>query len=509
MSKKNTSGQKAQLINVAAPEHRELTVYNTGFAVVQEWRKLDLSQGLNQIQLDGMPNTYQNNSLLLFEYAGEGALTLGQGSLRPANLTPEALLSRSVGQQVTVRLHSGGSKQTTICGKLLQYSGNQLIVQLSSGRTWIGNASDDMELGEVPEDLTNSSALVLDVDATAAGAHQAKFLYFANGLQWKAFHKAVYDEKAGLLKLFKSDVGVTNNCGTAFNHSQLKLLAGDIGLPDAREMIFAAAPMAAGRSMKSAAVREASFESVGDQKLYVVDGNVSLAVGENKEIPLFAAGDVPVEREYFLPYCPARQHGPEDESLEPVSIRLRLLNNADSKLGKPLPAGRVSIFQLDSSGSPQFTGAAQMDHVADGERFELLIGASSDIKADRRLVSFEEDEPEVKKPEPPRTVHPLGGPDVGRPRNPADLVNQDALEGGDEEEKPRFRTEVREVTVHNFKTDREVSVNVYDEFPSHAEVKVDREHKFEAKTATTHAARLTVPAKGKVVLTYTLKYSVR
>jgi hypothetical protein len=507
---KKKQGPKSHFTNTPAPAQRELTVYSNGFAVVQEWRKLDLSKGLNQVLIDGMPHTYFANSLMLFEYTGEGDLTVVQRSLRPANLTPDALLSKSVGQDITIRLHSGGGKQSTIKGELLAYSGNKLIVKLANGRTWMGNATDDMELGELPQGLTNNSALDVEVDATTTGVYQAKLLYFAGGLQWNAFHQAVYDEKAGLLRRFNCEVGVLNNSGTVFGQAQLKLLAGDIGMQDAhREVMFmAASAPAGGRAAKS---RQQSFESVGEHKLYPVDGKVSLTHGENKEIPLFAATDVPVEQEYYLPYGVARQHGSEDEALEPVSVKLKLVNNAESRLGKPLPAGRVSIFQLDSSGSPQFTGAAQLGHIADGERFELSLGTSGDIKAERCLLSFEEDQPEQKRPEPPRPLRPLGGPDVGKPRNPHDLLRHDVISGeeSEEEEKPLYRTEVRAVNIHNFKSDREVSVTVHDEFPAQAEVKVEGEHKFEGKSQTAQFARVTVPSKGKVTLKYTVRYRVR
>lgn len=510
MSKKK-QGPKSHFTNTPAPAQRELTVYSGGFAVVQEWRKLDLSKGLNQVLIDGMPHTYFANSLMLFEYTGDGDLTVTQRSLRPANLTPDSLLSKSIGQEITIRLHSGGGKQSVVKGELLAYSGNKLIVKLANGRTWMGNTTDDMELGELPQGLTNNSALDVEVDATKTGVYQAKLVYFAGGLQWNSFHQAVYDEKAGVLRRFSSEVGVTNNSGTVFGEAQLKLLFGDIGMQDAhREVMFmAAAAPAGGRSAKS---RQQSVESVGEQKLYQIEGKVSLTHGENKEIPLFAAADVPVEQEYFLPYDVARQHGPEDENLQPVSVKLKLINNAESQLGKPLPAGRVNIFQLDSGGSPQFVGACQLGHVADGERFELGLGTTSDIKADRCLLSFEEDQPEPKRPEPPRTVRPLGGPDVGRPRNPHDVLRRDVLAGEEpegEEEKPLYRTEVRAVTVHNFKSDREVSVTVHDEFPAQAEVKVESDHKFDVKTASAQAARLTVPAKGKVTLKYSVRYRVR
>jgi hypothetical protein len=42
---------------------------------------------------------------------------------------------------------------------------------------------------------------------------------------------------------------------------------------------------------------------------------------------------------------------------------LKLVNDADHKLGNPLPAGEVSIYQPDSGGTLQLTGNASLDHV--------------------------------------------------------------------------------------------------------------------------------------------------
>ncbi len=485
MSKTN---KKARLFSSTGRDRLELTVNSGGYSVVQESRNLKLSTGTNHVQLEGMPAQYKPASLLVLNVTGEGEFTLGPVSYKAASLNGQRLLAESIGSEVTVRCNTRKGRAREITGKLLAFSGNQVILERDK-KVVVVNATDEQEFPGLPKGLSNSPALVLEAQAGASGEYLARLLYQTAGLAWNATHTAVYDEQQGLLTKLESWVSVNNGSGAQYRDATLKLLSGDTNgaaLEAAGGGAFAlsaaAAPMA-----RSAKVRQAQSQSVGEQKLYTVPGKINLAEGENKQIPLFIAEQVPVTREYCLPAMPAWQRGQQGTS--PVVIRLRLLNNEDSKLGKPLPAGLVNIFQPDTDGSLQLTGTAQMADTAVGEELSLVIAGCSDLKAERKLVESKTVEPQHKP------VPQLG--DAG--------TKSSVQEPAEEDEEPAFVDETWEVTLHNFKPDRDVEIVVKEEFPGKYEV-LHSTHEFKAETANRASTTVKVDKAGKAILRYVVRY---
>lgn len=506
MSKK--AHRKATHFKSADAHHQALTIYNSGFGVVQETRSLTVGAGKNEIQLEGMPQHYIPNSILVLS-VDEG-VTLGGVSYQQANFNGQRLLAALEGSEIEVKFRSSNGRQRSCSGTLQHFLGDKILLEKADGRNALINTNDIEEVGfegELPDGLSKKPSLVINADSTSSGPVKARILYRSAGFNWSATHTAVFDEKKGEIARFESWASVTNGSGAAFHDAALTLLAGNVQ-PQAdayggREVfaMAAAAPMGGGR----AKVRQANAESVGEQKTYVVAEPITLAEGENKQIPLFAADHVPVKREYFLPAQPLylRAQG-GNEQLVPVSIRLKLKNDVESKLGAALAAGEVNIYELDSRGDVQLTASDNIDHIATGETFGLLMGSSTDIKAERKLVeSVQEgagDEGEGHLP-----IRPLGGPNVGLPGVGApDLARRGAVQPTDEDETPKFRVETWEVTVHNFKKDKAVEVSVMEEFPDDSTV-VETTHEFKKERANRFCANLKVPSADKVTLRYQLR----
>ena len=296
-----------------------------------------------------------------------------------------------------------------------------------------------------------------------------------------------------------------------------------------------------GGGLESAAfgADSAEVETVGEQKLYTLPVELALEAGETKTTSLMLAEAVPVVQEYLLSqgyFTPAAQLRDRKDKL-PVHVRLTIKNDAASNLGVALPPGQVNIFEPDSKGSLQRTDSAQVSgHVAVGESFQLMLSTpSKDVKAQRRMVSSTDDPEEGKddgagsgdkfpiKPLGETAAAPamsMGGPTVGMPavhrveiatdENPAEA--EEAGAKGKKKEKPRFRTEVREVVVFNFKG-KEVDVLVQDALPpkatfvkpisagENAVKKIDKANGLVSYVVT-------VPAGGETVVAYTIKYRI-
>jgi len=79
---------------------------------------------------------------------------------------------------------------------------------------------------------------------------------------------------------------------------------------------------------------DAAVQSVGEQKLYTLPGKVDINVGENKQVPLLSAHDVPVDAEYYFSVS-----GDTDGGKQSVNLRLQRLQRSESEPGQA-PARR-------------------------------------------------------------------------------------------------------------------------------------------------------------------------
>lgn len=452
---------------------QSLTVYSNLFAIVQEIRQVDLQSGANSIQLDGVSSQYTPQTLMIVSVEG-GDFGLRSVSYQPANLSAQRLLTLSIGKKVTITYGTNGGAAQSITGKLLSVTDGELIVlpDVTPDQPRIINKRDSVELPELPAGLSRTSSLTLDGQAAKTGPHALKIVYQTGGLSWAATHSVVFDEKSNTLRVFDTSVSVQNGSGTAFADVTLKLLAGDVrnNSPRAAGARFdgaerAMAPMAA----------EATSESVGEQKLYAVPGKVTLTEGENKQIPLFSARNVPVNPEFVLPPNGLGRQAPNGKL--GVNLILKVTNEQASRLGKPIPAGGVKVYQSDSAGLLQLTATPSIGHIAIGEKFELNLGTSTDVKAERKLVDFKED---------------------ARPTRPSITPVEEA---------PRFRTETWEVTVFNYKTDRAVDVKVQEAFGGKTDF-LNSTHKFEKDAAGFFNTTVKVPAGSQTVVTFTVRTQI-
>jgi hypothetical protein len=506
--------------HTAASTDQALTIYNQGFGVVQETRKLRFALGHNEIQLQGMPQQYVPNSMKVLWTRGDAQMAVTSISFEAASLNGARVLASLEGQPVELKFRSSNGRERWTKGTVLHYLNDKVLLEKDGGKTSLVNTADIVEVlfdAAAIADLSDSNTIVLTADGTAAGGADVRVLYQTRGLGWSAVHSATYDEKAGMLTNFESWASVENRSGAAYTNARLTLLCASLPNQDGREMVYAQAAMApaGGGGAKRANIRSANVEALGEAKAYQVPGLFSIkSTTPGEQVPLGASQDVPVTREYFVPSLPVyARNNQSDARLDPVSIRLRLVNDQEHKLGRPLPAGDVQIYQLDSHGDAQLTGDATIDHIAVGETFGFVYTTASDVKAERKLVESQEGQ-EHGVAEPPvgdaPVMRPLsgaaatGGPDVGKPISRPDIVKTPAP-ADEAEEAPKYRDETWEVTVHNFKTDgTAVDVSVFEELPGKHDI-LNSSHEFTKERASRYSASVNVPAGDKT----TLRYSVR
>jgi hypothetical protein len=111
-------------------------------------------------------------------------------------------------------------------------------------------------------------------------------------------------------------------------------------------------------------------ENLGDLKLYRLPEPVTVAAKSQKQVALLRRARIPVRRVYRWRVSGEQVHG--------LSPTLVTRNREEDGLGLPLPAGRVSFFEVHE-GRRIFVGEGEIDDVAVGEPLELDSGVSTDV----------------------------------------------------------------------------------------------------------------------------------
>lgn len=543
MSKSNSSKNDA-VVRSEKPTSVELTVYQYGDAVVHESRNVELPKGKVTIQLEGLPANFVEDSFEVSDVSGPGQFKLGPDSFQPANLSSQALLAKSIGKNITL-IEQTPQGQIRTSGILRLQIGNQLLLEDANG-IQVVPLTPKFEIDSIPDGLSATPALSLEPTTAEAGVYLLNSMYETGGLSWAPRYAVFYDDKTGLVTKLRCRVKLTNQTGADFEDATLKLLAahntsrggGRSARAHSRGGLESAMPMAAAASFGGGADYADSAEvgSVGEQKIYLLPDTLSIKNGETKRPYLVVARDVPVKAELYVPaaYHYQARAAEEDDQKLPVFVRLRLKNDKDSNLGTALPAGEVAVFQPDSTGRYQKTDPQlHLSAVANGEAFKLELSTpSSDVKASRRLVSFHQD-PEETEPETPVTpeggleeaseggfeggmsprmsvgrVTAPGGPGVGTPEHASRRRQQVANAATTEKKvkKPRFREEVREITIYNFK-DRDVQVLVQETLP-HGFTWLEKTHELVEDGQNSGNFTVDVPAGGSVKVGYGIRWQI-
>lgn len=517
MSMKKQAQAAAVLSSSAAPSAVAIALYQSGRAVVREQRSLQLGGGANRISLAGMPTELEPSTIIVLGSSGEAKITVGDLTYSAANMDRRSLLRASRGKRVTVGA-AADAKDKAISGTLVAVVDDQLLIkQANSGRLVLvtaGGADRQTVLDDgVPFGLSDTASLTMSVTAENSGDQDLSLLYETEGLSWDARHSAFYDEEAGKLTAFRTAVAISNRSGARFENAKLHLIAGDNeGGRRSRIVAQSAPPRGGMRAFAAAAHFESadgggSVESVGDSTVYSLDKPSTLGNEQMQVIELFAATDVPVTRQYFLPVGNYAEAADEEGAKLGVYTRLRLNNTEADRMGRPLPAGTVSIFQNDAAGNPQKTGTASTGHVAAGEKFKIEFGPGNEIKALRKLVAARDYQAAPAAAEGGEgRAYPQGSAEMPGAGNRSAARRAAVAQPGGQPDQVWYREEERELTVFNYK-DKPVEVKVTDYIPDNAEwLKEPEAHSFTADGPRARTATIRVEPGKQVTLQYHLRW---
>ncbi|MFC7300470.1 DUF4139 domain-containing protein [Cognatiluteimonas weifangensis] len=360
-----------------------------GYALVDSTLHYGLKAGANTITLGHLPRALDIAAVSL-RAADAGVAIQGQRYLAaPANAA--AVIAVALGQRVAVEHTSGGAKQSD--SGVLVAAGNGLTLALADGRTKVIREYDSFSLLDAERQPAAEPTLRWQVQAQRAGDARFTLSYPTGGLAWRAEYLAVLAPGSECRLSLDGAALVANRSGIGFPDAALTLVA---GVPNRvrgeSPVMFETAADA--RTMAAPPLPQP--RTSGEYHAYPIPARTTLADGAIERVPLFArlpavacarAYETAPRTNVWQPPQPLLDPGYNDETgPQPVQATVSFANTKAAGLGRPLPAGRVRVFD-----GADFLGESQLAHTPEGADIHLEVGSAFDLTATRARRAFNVD----------------------------------------------------------------------------------------------------------------------
>jgi hypothetical protein len=362
-----------------------VTIYNNNLALVKDQRKVKLNSGLNTLALRDISALIRPESALLRSINNATSLSTLEQNFDFDLLTPQKLLEKYVGKNVTL-VKTNPATGIESSEQALVLSANNGVVMKIGNRIETGMPGR-IVYNDVPENLRDRPTLVTKLNSKTAAEHTLELSYLTTGLGWKADYVAELNAKEDSIDL-SGWVTLTNTSGATYNNAKLQLVAGDVN----RVQENYPRPLGIRKSVGIAAdsVTEMAEESLLEYHLYTLERPTTIAENQTKQVALLSASSVPARKELLLrgaDYYYSASYGDLGQKMK-IGVFVEFDNKEAAKLGIPLPKGVMRVYKKDSQGNAQFVGEDRIEHTPKNETIRLKLGDAFDVTADKKQTDF-------------------------------------------------------------------------------------------------------------------------
>ncbi len=368
-----------------------------GFGVVKEVRAVPIEKGFHVLRFTDVA-AFIDPTTVSFVDLTDPATAVVEQNFEFDLVSPEKLLERYTDRVISID-RVIGDREERVTGTLLSARNGQLLLQTIEGLQMIPQQNARVIFSDLPGGLITRPTLVWKLNGESAGEHLVRTTYQTAGLTWKSDYNLVLsdDERSADLAAW---VTLLNLSGAAYQNANLKLVAGDVQRIVPQLLMRG---MAAPRSAMAEAAGSEGFEekSFFEYHLYTLPRATDVLANATQQITLFpTARGVPIDKvllfEGTSAYAgwgyagePYVDRGMGAVSNPKIDVILRLRNDEASRLGRPLPKGKVRVYkQDDADGTLEFVGEDLIDHTARNEKVSIKVGQSFDVVGERTQTDF-------------------------------------------------------------------------------------------------------------------------
>lgn len=365
------------------PESRSsigLLIYNDDLALVNDRFTINLPAGKSLLNFSTVSPLINHASAVLHPLPK--TLHVQDQYFRNA-MTPRAMLQQAVGQTVSlVSTHPVSGEKTYERARVL--SVNEGLILEISGRYETDLAGRRIVYDQLPQGVLKPT-LSVSVDSIADTQSNLILSYLTGGISWQADYVAQLNTTEGILQL-RAMATITNQSGTDFQAAHIELAAGTVNR--VRSNGIAERGLARAVAMDTAPVKPVAL---ADLYLYTLPGPADLANNSTRQMALFEARDVPVERQYQLSGQGNIYYSPKvpEQSLK-VDSYIAFSNDSDHNLGLPMPEGVVRVYSKADAepDTLRFIGEDRISHTPANGFVRLKTGRAFDLSGTRKQVAY-------------------------------------------------------------------------------------------------------------------------
>ena len=221
---------RAQQIEVVSPQPDSVsvTIYRDLFALVTETRTVDLPDGAVTVSFEGVVETLLPASAVVADIGRP----LAERNFDYDALSPNSLLTRSIGKSVTItRTLPGSGKvvQTRATVTAANEEGITLHTDLGNEVLHCSGLPERLAFDEVPDDLHAKPKLSVQLAAGQAGKRTMRLSYLARGFAWKSAYVARLNDAGNRMDL-TAWITLQNLTQASFRGAQVQVVAGKLHL---------------------------------------------------------------------------------------------------------------------------------------------------------------------------------------------------------------------------------------------------------------------------------------
>ena len=360
-----------------------VTVYNNNRALVRDRRQIKMLPGEASLKFMDVATGIMPETVSLKSLTAPGQLRILEQNYEYDLMSPQKLMEKYVGRNVRLLNQNRDFDFFEVNAKLLSI--NEGPVYEIDGDIYLGHPGT-VVLPEIPEELIAKPTLIWLLDNDGAD-HEVEATYLTGGMSWKADYVITLEANE---KKFDIEGWVTldNRSGATYNNAELKLVAGDVNIVSGG---YGGAKMMPMMEMARAAAEPPPMveESFAEYHLYTLQRRTTVKQNQSKQVSLLTAHDVGVRKiyEYRGNLSFYSQPIPPSQG-EKIGVFLLFDNKEENRMGMPLPAGIMRIYQEDSDGMLQFAGEDRIRHTPKNEEVRLRLGNAFDIVGERKQSDY-------------------------------------------------------------------------------------------------------------------------
>lgn len=342
-----------------------------GNAVITKSKLFTFESGINNIEVTDLPVNVEPSTIMLKNLGQDKSVLEQQFKSTVFNLG--AVLEATIGDEIEVE-QAAGDRMIYYRGTLISQSPN-LVIREDDRLRVIDHYSSIVLADRDSDSPTNT--VRWKISSESSSDDTLEYSYKTEGVSWSAnYNLFVGEGGSDSVARLESWANIYNNTNLEAEATELKLVAGKVNSVSSPKMMRAMPMMAmADSAMEAAPAMGGSFqqESFSDFHMYHLPRRVDIEEFSSKKIKLYNdRNNVKIARRYEYD---ASTHGGDVKSMITIS------NDKASNMGVPLPAGKITVFEKDSTGSFEKAGEARISHKAVNHKIEFETGKSFDLRA--------------------------------------------------------------------------------------------------------------------------------